>query len=86
MILYQVFPQDTDINEVLKFYTRVSNHKCYEDSRREFTFNFSLKLCSVEVDCQRGAVMAATLANSGYCPITGKRVRHIIVCVNAANG
>lgn len=33
-----------------------------------------LQLCSVELDCQRGAVMAATLANSGRCPTTGTKV------------
>lgn len=26
------------------------------------------------MDCERGAVMAATLANSGQCPITGTKV------------
>ena len=33
-----------------------------------------IQLCAVEVDCNRGAVMAATLANGGYCPITENKV------------
>lgn len=36
--------------------------------------SLTLQLCSIELDCRRGAVMAATLANSGYCPITGEKV------------
>ena len=31
-------------------------------------------MCSIEITAKTGAVMAATLANSGVCPTTGHQV------------
>lgn len=50
----------------------------YESIQRHLTEHFYVttvfQLCSIEVNADSAAVIASTLANGGYCPITGEKV------------
>nr|XP_012219812.1 PREDICTED: glutaminase liver isoform, mitochondrial isoform X5 [Linepithema humile] len=62
-----------DRNYALGFYMR--EHGCYPDKTnlREI-MDFYFQCCAMEANCETMAVMAATLANGGICPITEEKV------------
>nr|XP_034186775.1 glutaminase liver isoform, mitochondrial isoform X5 [Osmia lignaria] len=62
-----------DRNYALGFYMR--EHDCYPDkSNLREIMDFYFQCCSMEANCDTMAVMAATLANGGICPITEEKV------------
>lgn len=62
-----------DRNYALGFYMR--EYDCYPDKTnlREI-MDYYFQCCAMEANCETMAVMAATLANGGICPITEEKV------------
>ena len=62
-----------DRNFALGYFMR-ENGAFPEDTDLIQTLEFYFQCCSIEVNAEQMAVAAATLANAGVCPTTGKRV------------
>jgi len=71
--VYQSERNSADRNFALGYFMR--EHNAFPDNTDMLqTLEFYFQSCSIELNVEKMAVLAASLANGGVCPVTGERI------------
>nr|CAI5866241.1 unnamed protein product [Callosobruchus analis] len=71
---HKCFPENSKFRECMDFYFQTFEDECRIHSDFDEIMDFYNQCCSLEANCEIVAVMAATLANGGICPISEEKV------------
>ncbi|KAJ3393774.1 hypothetical protein HDU92_007519 [Lobulomyces angularis] len=68
-----------DSNFCLAYLMR-KNQVFPKNTRLEETLDFYFQCCSIETNCNKQSIAAATIANGGVCPLTGRQIFNSLTC------